>query len=562
MTPRRHLLTVILEDYYQLSPFKGLISRDHWRRFERRVEIGTRRALDLLDEYELRATFFVLGWVAEVAPELVREVAERGHEIASKGYYHRGIREMSPEVFREDLTRAREALERATGRAVRGYRVAEHWFGPDDLWALDVLAEMGYAYDSSLKPVLRTWAREPWRRWVHRHNGPSGSLWEIPVSSASMLGLHLPIGGGNYFRQLPRSLVKQAVARWDRRAPAPYVMYFHTWELDPEQPRIGAASALARLRQYRNLAQMEDIIRYYLDRYQFESIEKHLDLATTAEVPADTRVAAVAAPFEDTAAAQPVSIVVPCYNEEHNLPYLRGTLETLGATLAPQYSVRFVLVDDGSEDGTWRVLQQLFGSRPDCELVRHDGNRGLAAAIRTGIAAAGTELVCSIDSDCTYDPQQLGDMLPLMSDGVDLVTASPYHPKGAVRNVPRWRLVVSRGASVLYGLVLHQKLATYTSCFRVYRRSSVLDLDLREPGYLGIPELVGELDIRGGGVVEHPAILEVRLLGRSKMKILRTTLGHLRLMTRLLARRLMGRRWHAAARRAQPVEPSEERASA
>ena len=112
MISRRRLLTVVLEDYYHLCPFKGLISRQHWRRFERRVEIGTRQALDLLDEYELRATFFVLGWVADVAPELVREVSERGHEIASNGYYHRGFREMTPEVFPEDLTMARAALQR------------------------------------------------------------------------------------------------------------------------------------------------------------------------------------------------------------------------------------------------------------------------------------------------------------------------------------------------------------------------------------------------------------------------------------------------------------------
>jgi len=256
-----------------------------------------------------------------------------------------------------------------------------------------------------------------------------------------------------------------------------------------------------------------------------------------------------------------VSVAIPVYNEAQVLPSLLSRLRAVLDAI-PGGPHQVVFVDDGSEDGTWRVLQQLFGSRPDCELVRHDGNRGLAAAIRTGIAAAGTEIVCSIDSDCTYDPQQLRHMLPLMSDGVDLVTASPYHPKGAVRNVPRWRLVVSRGASVLYGLVLHRKLATYTSCFRVYRRSAVLDLDLREPGYLGIPELVGELDIRGRGIVEHPAILEVRLLGRSKMKILKTVLGHLRLMTRLAGRRLLGGRRPAAARLPQSVEPSQERAGA
>jgi dolichol-phosphate mannosyltransferase len=126
-----------------------------------------------------------------------------------------------------------------------------------------------------------------------------------------------------------------------------------------------------------------------------------------------------------------------------------------------------------------------------------------------------------------------------MRDDVDLVTASPYHPQGSVRNVSGWRLVLSRAASRLYGLVLRQKLATYTSCFRLYRRSSVLDLDLREAGYLGIPELIGELDLHGRVIVEHPATLEVRLLGRSKMKILRTILGHVRLMGRFALRRLL-----------------------
>jgi hypothetical protein len=129
-------------------------------------------------------------------------------------------------------------------------------------------------------------------------------------------------------------------------------------------------------------------------------------------------------------------------------------------------------------------------------------------------------------------------MLPLLADGVDLVTASPYHPRGAVRNVPRWRLWLSRGASRLYRLVTRQKLSTYTSCFRVYRRAAMLDLDLREPGFLGVVELLGELDRRGRTIVEHPATLEVRLLGHSSMKITRNVLGHLGLLARLARRRL------------------------
>jgi polysaccharide deacetylase family protein (PEP-CTERM system associated) len=550
MTARRHLLTVVLEDYYHLSPFKGLISRDHWRRFERRVEIGTRRALDLLDEYHLRATFFVLGWVAEVAPELVREVAERGHEVASKGYYHRGIREMTPETFREDLTRAHAAIERATGQQVRGYRVAERWFEPADLWALDALAELGYAYDSSVKPVFRAFAREPWRRRAHRHTGRHGSIWEFPVSSASVLGMQVPIGGGNYFRQLPHPLVRRAVARWDRVEPTPFMMYFHTWELDPEQPRIQAASALARVRQYRNLERMEGIIRYYLERYRFQSISDHLGLAPAALAPpaAESLPLAVWIPRQAGTPSEAVTVVIPCYNEENSLPYLAGALESLEETLAPLHSLRFLFVDDGSTDATWGLLQQTFGSRADCELLRHPGNRGLAAAIQTGIRASGTDIVCSIDCDCTYDPGELRHMIPLLVDGVDLVTASPYHPRGGVRNVPRWRLWLSRGASRLYRLVLRQKLSTYTSCFRVYRRNVVLDLNLREPGFLGVTELLGEMALQGRGVVEHPALLEVRLLGRSKMKIAATVLGHLRLMARLAGRRVAGR-WGGRSRR-------------
>jgi glycosyltransferase involved in cell wall biosynthesis len=170
--------------------------------------------------------------------------------------------------------------------------------------------------------------------------------------------------------------------------------------------------------------------------------------------------------------------------------------------------------------------------------VRHQQNTGVAAAILNGIRHAGTEVVCSIDCDCTYDPHDLRNMIPLLAEDVSLVTASPYHPQGHVRNVPRWRLSLSRGASVLYRQVLRQKLFTYTSCFRVYRRSAVVDLRLRERGFLGIAEILGRLDLRGAKVIEHPATLEVRLFGRSKMKVVKTIGGHLRLLTRLLLMRL------------------------
>ena len=186
-------------------------------------------------------------------------------------------------------------------------------------------------------------------------------------------------------------------------------------------------------------------------------------------------------------------------------------------------------------------LNELFGARPDCRLVRHERNRGVAHTIQTGIRHAETQIVCSIDCDCTYDPHELGRMIPLLADGVDLVTASPYHPAGRVRNVPSWRLFLSKGLSRLYRLVLHQKLFTYTSCFRVYRKQSAATFEVRHPGFLGVAELLAHVDLAGHRVVEYPTTLEVRVLGRSKMKIFWTITGHLALLADLVRLRLSRR---------------------
>lgn len=233
----------------------------------------------------------------------------------------------------------------------------------------------------------------------------------------------------------------------------------------------------------------------------------------------------------------PITIVVPCFNEEANLLHLRNSLRSVRQYLAENYKVHLVLVDDHSTDQTWPSLQLLFANEPDCKLLGQPINAGVAATILTGIRCAQTEIVCSVDCDGTYDPHQLEKLLPLLTEGVDLVTASPYHPLGRAFNVPAWRLVLSRTASALYRRVLRNKLHTYTSCFRVYRRSAVLRLELSEGGFLGVAELIGKLDQRGSTIVECPAILEARILGRSKMKTLQVIVGHFRLMSRLLVDR-------------------------
>jgi polysaccharide deacetylase family protein (PEP-CTERM system associated) len=554
-----NILTVALEDYFHVGAFNRLIQRGQWYRFERRLEQSTERTLDLLDEYGVRATFFCLGWVADTVPEIVRAVAERGHEVASKGYYHRDIQQLAPSEFRDDLARAREAIERASGRRVVGYRVAHSWFRLPDLWALDVLAEEGYEYDSSVGPILRSYAPEPWRRFAHLHRHGERTLWELPISTADVLGFLIPIAGGNYFRQFPQSLVRRGVAHWTRTFSAPFVMYFHTWELDPDQPKINSAPWMQRVRQYRNLEHMADYLRYYLSRYRFTSAAEYLGVPetvvrpehpsaspalslrprTSGGSPVIAGIPAPASPGLLPAVRTPVTVVIPCYNEELILPYLANTLESVERQLG-QYEITFCFVDDHSTDSTWEALHRIFGERANCVFVRHAHNRGVAAGIMTGISRSATDIVCSMDCDCTYDPHELAKMIPLLEDGVDMVTASPYHERGQVRNVPRWRLALSRTLSRLYRIVLHQKLATYTSCFRVYRRSAMQRVQITNTGFLGVAEMLGRLDLAGSQIREYPATLEVRMIGRSKMKIVRTIWGHMGLLVRLFFVRLRG----------------------
>lgn len=560
-TEKRHLLTVLLEDYFHVGAFNELIQRGQWYRFETRFERNTLEVLDLLDRFNVKATFFVLGWIADHQPDIVREVARRGHEIASRGLYRRHhSHPLSPAEFRDDLLRARDVLERVSGRRIQGFRAAHRWTHPSDLWALDVLADEGYAYDSSLAPIARAFRREPWRQFAHKHEHEGKELWEFPISTANLLGWRLPIAGGNFFRQIPHTLLKHAVEHWHKAYDAPFVMYTHVWEFDPEQPRITGASSLARMRHYRNLDKMRWVLEDYLQKYRFTSVADYLalDAAPLPEQTSEpvklayqmdapdqelltTKLAEDSATSDEVSAAPaPVTVIVPCYNEATTLQYLANTLKSLQDALAEKYSLRFVFVDDGSSDETFEVLQRLFGASANCSLLKHESNLGVARSILNGLRHAQTEIVCSIDCDCTYDPHELARMIPLLADGVSMVTASPYHPRGAVRNVPGWRLALSKGASALYRRVLRQKLSTYTSCFRVYRRSAFSNLRLREPGFLGVAEMLGRLDLRGAKILEHPATLEVRLFGQSKMKIARTVLGHLRLLSRLLILRARG----------------------
>ena len=541
-TTKKHLLTVLVEDYFHVGAFENLIHQRNWSNFEPRFEKNTLKALDLLDEFDTKATFFVLGWIAEQNPSIVREIVRRGHEVASRGFYHRSVRNLTPEEFREDVRKTNRVLENAGGQKIIGYRAAEKLDYKKDAWILDVLAEEDFVYDASFLPTQKD-AKE--KRFANQVRTSGKAIWEFPYSTRNLGVKLMPISGGNYFRQIPHTLMRHAVEDWHKRYDEPFVLYFHVWELDPEQPRISAASNYNRIRHYRKLDKMEWVIKEYLGKYKFTTGADFLGLKdelriTNYELRDASPVLEIAESKIQNLKSK-VSIVIPCYNEEAALPYLANTLRSVEANLREDYQPEFVFVDDASTDKTFDLLQELFGACENVKIIRHETNKGVAAGIMTGLDAAETEIVCSMDCDCTYDPHELKRMIPLLTDDVDLVTASPYHNLGGVRNVPEWRLFLSKGASFLYRRALRSKLDTYTSCFRVYRRSSVIDLEIVEKGFLGVAELLGKLDLKGGKILEYPAVLEVRLFGFSKMKTARTIFGHLRLLSRLSNERLFGK---------------------
>ena len=545
---RANVLTVSLEDYFHVGAFGSLIPRGQWYRFESRIEQSAARTLDLLDEFGVSATVFVLGCVAERFPELVRSVRERGHEIASKGYQHRRIAEMTASELADDLARAREAIERASGQRVVGCRISD-WLTPRDAWALEVMAEQGYLYDSSMRPLLRSHASVPAERRAHRHTAGAHELWELPVSSVSMLGCDVPLAGGNWLRQLPHAVTRRAIERLHRDDSTPMVLYFQTWELDSEQPRIDGAAWTTRVRHYRNLDRMPERLRHYLARYDFGGISDWIGVPVLdapqprAAAPiriVPTRRAPALLPPARGLPRLAVTVVVPCYNEERVLPYLANTLRRLEETLGSAYDFRFLFVDDGSVDGTPGMLRKLFANWANVTVLRHSRNRGVSAAIATGMFAATTEIVCSMGCDCAHDPHELARMIPRLRLGVDLVIASPYHPEGTAPGTAAWQLVLSRALAAMYRRVLTHELYTYTNCFRVYRRSRMLAILARRTGPVGLTESLALLDLAGGAIVEHPVRLDARIFGRSNMSVVRSVLGHLGLLAELAWRRVRG----------------------
>jgi len=270
-------LTVDVEDYFHVSALAPSIPRETWSTRESRVTANTHKLLDLFAQFGVHGTFFVLGWVAERHPQLVKDIAAAGHEIACHGFSHRLVYDQSPAEFREETFRSKKLLEDITGSAVLGYRAASYSIVRRSLWALDILVEIGFTYDSSIFPVRHDRYGIPdAERAPHRMSTPAGgSIAEWPMATASILGFRLPVAGGGYFRLLPYWLSRWGLDSINRREKRPFMFYLHPWEIDPAQPRI-PAGRLSRFRHYTNLEKCEARLRRLLGEFRFGTAKESL----------------------------------------------------------------------------------------------------------------------------------------------------------------------------------------------------------------------------------------------------------------------------------------------
>jgi len=278
MATLANAFTVDVEDYYQVSAFASSVSKGDWSNYESRVERNTQRLLGLLDRHGVKGTFFVLGWVAEQHPGLVREIRACGHEIACHGFSHDLVYDQKPEVFRNETKRAKLFLEDTLGEAVQGYRAASYSVTRRSLWALDALAEAGFSYDSSIFPIshdrygISSAPRLPFR--FELENGRS--IREFPLTTVRFSLFSLPIAGGGYFRLLPYAYTRAGFSRVNRKEQAPGVFYLHPWEIDTGQPRLNG-SILSRLRHYTNIDRCEQRLTRLLSDFAWAPMGQVLD---------------------------------------------------------------------------------------------------------------------------------------------------------------------------------------------------------------------------------------------------------------------------------------------
>jgi len=264
-------LTVDVEEYFQVAAFADIVRPHDWPAISSRVIPCTDILLDILDEFQVRATFFIVGWTAKRHPQLVRRIHDRGHRIGCHSYLHRKIYEISPEEFRKDTRDAKDILEEIIGRPVTAYRAPSYSITAKSLWALPILAELGFTVDSSIFPILHdNYGIPDSPRFPYTHT--SCHIREYPITTVRVASRNLPVGGGGYFRLFPYWFTRFFLNRINQRENQPFIFYIHPWEIDPEQPRFEQARLLSRFRHYNNLHKTAGRFKQLLHDFRFRPL--------------------------------------------------------------------------------------------------------------------------------------------------------------------------------------------------------------------------------------------------------------------------------------------------
>ncbi len=285
-TALTHAMTVDVEDYFHVAAFKDNIKVADWDSMPCRVEQNTARLLQLFDDKNIKSTFFVLGWVAERYPQIVRDIVAQGHEVASHGYSHQLIYSQSQDVFREETAKSKSILEDQSQCPVLGYRAASYSITRKSLWALDILAELGFTWDSSIFPThhdnygIPGSPAQPYK--IITSSG--AELTEFPLTTAKVLGQSIPAAGGGYFRQYPYALSRWLFNRASDNQSKPQIFYLHPWEIDPEQPRVESASLFSCFRHYTNLHRCLPRLERMIDDFTFGTVSESLAGSDLSEV--------------------------------------------------------------------------------------------------------------------------------------------------------------------------------------------------------------------------------------------------------------------------------------
>ena len=261
-------LTIDVEEYFQVSAFESIVSPNDWPHMEFRVDQNTTKLLDLLAEYKVKATFFVVGWIAKKHPHLVKKISQQGHAIGCHSYKHRKVYDLTPDEFQQDTVRAKDIIEQVIGNKVSGYRAPSYSITKKSLWALDILEKIGFTYDSSIFPIHHDLYGLPGSPRF-RYTIPGKSLIEYPITTASVLGMRIPIAGGGYFRLFPYWFTKLMLKRINKRESEPFLFYCHPWEIDPGQPRLNNAKLFSKFRHYNNLSKTNTRLRRLLQDFKF-----------------------------------------------------------------------------------------------------------------------------------------------------------------------------------------------------------------------------------------------------------------------------------------------------